>query len=191
MRSAPLLLASTLPLAAACAGQSGNEGYEDPGQLPGAPCVTGEAALVLGTIESLGGGCVGLRVDRVVTPGQAEVEVGELVRARAGTVYAWKRTFAIGDSVAATLQLPTAILVDGSVSRPGPTSVQLLPFTDDRVQIQWGRVMLSAALDELTAPDCSEVLWERREASDDLVPRTNPTSHSTTPTAPPEDPTCE
>lgn len=188
-----LLLASALPLTAACAGQSGNEGFDGPdlGMLPAAPCVTGETALVLGTIEALAGGCVSLRVDRIVAPGAAEAEVGELVRARAGTVYAWKRTFGIGDSIAATAQPAAARIVDGSLSRSGLTWVQLFPVKDDRVQIQWGRVMLSAELDELTAPNCGEVLTKRREASDDFVPRSDPTSSTTTTAAPPEDPTCE
>jgi len=163
--------------------------------LPSAPCPQSDFALVQATIAELGGGCVSLGIDRVVYEDllldEETIAAGQVFRGRAITAYAWQRTFEMGQSVAAIISLASPEIVDGSLARPGPASLTLFPFVEERVQIQWGRAMLSAALDELTAPNCGEVLEQRRVESTDLVPETDSGSTTTTTTAPAQDSTCD
>src|SRR5262245_22886819 len=89
--------------ASGCAGQSGNEG-----SLPSAPCAHDETVAV-GRIEMLGGGCVRVLIERVVTKPEADngqvipprrPEPGTTVAGKLRATYAWRHEFKERDPVA-------------------------------------------------------------------------------------------
>ena len=162
----------------ACGGQSGNEG-----QLPGAPC-SPASALVLGHIEEIGEGCVSVRVERGLAMGGAAfdardpLDAGAKLRGYASVIYAWKHTFASGEEVAAIVG-----------SRGDQVALELLQRNGERVTLQWGLKQFDVSLDELTADDCGQKLFERWQAEPNAF---EPNRSSTTQTSPPAaEPVCE
>lgn len=156
------------PLAAALGagcngGQSGNEG-----DIPAPPCA-GQGALFQAHILDVGGGSVRLEVDALVKAGypltnddgteifSGEVQPGEVLRGRLGSVYSWSHEFSSGESVAVL---------------PGPwqelLSFELMPMQGERVIVQWTSARFESTLEELAAEDCSERLAGRVELDSDV-----------------------
>ena len=145
-----------------CGGQSGNEG-----ELPAAPCAR-EDALVVGHIESVGGGCVSVRVERVVSAGALtsldvvlqQLERGATISGRLGRIYSSRHDFQQGDAV--------VVIASAGEASPAGVWLELFPYRDDRAEVQWGLAQLQIELNVLHAPDCDERLWARRESAPQL-----------------------
>jgi hypothetical protein len=144
-------------------GQSGNEG-----DIPAPPCAW-QGALFQAHIVDVGGGSVRLEVDALVkasdpildTEGgvifSGDVEPGETLRGRLGTMYAWSHEFAIGEPVAAL-----------AVSWGDELEFQLMPMSGDRVIVQWTSETFESTLEELAAADCSRRLSSRVDLDSDV-----------------------
>jgi hypothetical protein len=153
-------------------------GSDEPGELPAPPCA-GRNALVVGTIEDLGSGCVSVRVQRVVSEGDpiyatngsvlfnGNPDRGAIVRGRLGSLYSWQHEFEDRAEVAFFVE-----------PRGEELSLQLFPRDDDQVQVQWGSRELQLEVGDMVGPDCAENLEMRREASDDVIEDTS-SSHQT------------
>ena len=152
-------------LALGCVGQSGNEG-----SMPGPPCASG-AALIVGRIQSVGGGCVSVEVERVLAPGQATISgsdgqvlfdgnphVGDTLHGPLETVYAYSHEFHPNDAVA------TLVFARGS-----DIAMEVFPRDGDSVKLQWSGREFKADMQDLTSPDCSEKLAMLREAGKAIV----------------------
>src|SRR4051794_22624195 len=136
-----------------CGGQSGAEG-----EWPAAPCA-GEAALLIGRIEDVGGGCVSVRIERVIATGaplsdvhgdmlfDGNPEVGSVVRGHLGSIYAFTHDFSAAE--------PVAVLVGADRD---DLAFQLFPLEGERAQIHWAGKWLKAGFDDMTASDCPDRL---------------------------------
>jgi hypothetical protein len=151
-------------LASGCdGGQSGNEG-----DIPAPPCA-GQGALFQARVVDVGGGSVRLEVDAPVKAGapilgaegevvfSGEVEPGDMLRGKLGTVYAWSHEFAIGEPVAVLAGTWGDLL-----------EFQLMPMTGDRVIVQWTSETFESSLEELASEDCSERLSSRVDLASDV-----------------------
>lgn len=144
-------------------GQSGNEG-----DIPAPPCA-GQGALFQAHVLDVGGGSVRLEVDALVKAGApildsegdvvfgGDVEPGEVLRGKLGTIYAWSHEFAIDEPVAVLPGTWGSLL-----------EFQLMPMTGDRVIVQWTSATFESRLEELAAEDCAERLSSSVDLESDV-----------------------
>lgn len=150
--------ASLLALLVACSGgQSGNEG-----DISAMPC--GGGGLVLAAqVSALDQSCVTIEVTQIASAapvfddqGRAlldvgDVAVGEHLRGRRGSVYAYLHEFSVGEPVAALV---------GSWEEQ--LNFELMPMNGELVQIQWVGKEYETSLAELALPECDVRRWAPR-----------------------------
>jgi hypothetical protein len=181
-----LLAAAVLALSSGCGGQSGVEG-----DRPGPPCAVNQT-FVVGRIEDVSGGCVSVRVERVLAAGEpvydgnGEVifdgnpKIGDVLRGHLGSTYAYTHEFEAAASV--------ALFVETFDDVP---ALQLFPLQGDRVQLHWAGKLLEVGFTDMTAPDCYDRLEGLYEAGKKDGRSSVGRSMVTARPAPSDDPVCK